>query len=47
MATLHTAAMNLLRLAGFQSIRAKLQTVMHAVTALLALEMRRPEPNTC
>ncbi len=37
MATLRTAAMNLLRLAGFQSIRAGLQAVMHDITALLAM----------
>jgi hypothetical protein len=34
MATLRTAALNLLRLAGFQSIRAGLQAVMHDNTAL-------------
>jgi hypothetical protein len=33
-----------LRLAGFQSIRAWMQAVMHDITALLA--MRQPEPKT-
>ena len=45
MATLRTAALNLLRLAGFQSIRAGLQAVMHDITALLAMARRRPEPD--
>ena len=44
MATLRTAALNLLRLAGFQSIRAGMQAVMHDITALLAMAMRQPEP---
>jgi hypothetical protein len=43
MATLRTAAMNLLRLAGFRSIRSGMQAMMHAVTALLAMVRRRPE----
>ena len=43
MATLRTAALNLLRLKGFQSIRAGMQAVMHDITALLAMAMRRPE----
>jgi hypothetical protein len=47
MATLRTAALNLLRLAGFQSIRAGLQAVMHDITALLAMAMRRPEAKPC
>jgi hypothetical protein len=42
MATLRTAAMNLLRLAGFQPIRAGLQTVMHDIKALLAMARRQP-----
>ena len=46
MATLRTAAMNLLRLAGFGSIREGLQSVMHDITALLAMARRQPEP-TC
>ena len=45
MATLRTAALNLLRLAGFQSIRAGLQAVMNDMTALLAMARRRPEPD--
>ena len=44
MATLRTAAMNLLRLAGFRLIRAGLQAVMHDIKALLAMVQRRPEP---
>lgn len=43
MATLRTAAMNLLRLAGFRSIRNGLQAVMHDITALLAMARRQPE----
>jgi hypothetical protein len=42
MATLRTAALNLLRLAGFQSIRTGMQAVMHDITVLLAMVMRRP-----
>jgi hypothetical protein len=37
MATLRTAPLNLLRLAGFQSIRASMQAVTHDITALLAM----------
>ena len=47
MATLQTAALNLLRLAGFRSIRAGMQAVMHDITALLVMAMRQPEPNPC
>jgi predicted transposase YbfD/YdcC len=47
MATLRTAAMNLLRLAGFRSIRAGMQAVMHDITALLRLARRQPQPNPC
>jgi hypothetical protein len=36
MATLRTAALNLLRLAGFLSTRTGMQAVMHDITALLA-----------
>jgi predicted transposase YbfD/YdcC len=43
MATLRTAALNLLRLAGFHSIRTGLQAVMHDITALLAMARRPPE----
>jgi hypothetical protein len=45
MATLRTAALNLLRLAGFSSIREGLQAVMHDSTALLAIARRQPELN--
>ena len=44
MATLRTAALNLLRLSGFQSIRAGMHAVMHDITALLAMAMRQPSP---
>jgi predicted transposase YbfD/YdcC len=42
MATLRTAALNLLHLAGFRSIRAGMQAVLHDITTLL--EMARREP---
>jgi hypothetical protein len=42
--TLRTAAMNLLRLAGFRPIRTGLRAVMHDITALLTMAQRRPEP---
>jgi hypothetical protein len=42
MATLRTAALNLLRLAGFRSIRSGLKAVMHDITALLAMARRQP-----
>ena len=47
MATLRTAALNLLRLGGFQSIRAGMQAVMHDITALLAMVRRRPQTDPC
>ena len=47
MATLRTAGLNLLRLAGFQSIRNGMQAVMQNIMALLALVMRRQHPNHC
>jgi predicted transposase YbfD/YdcC len=47
MATLRTAAMKLLRLAGFQSIRAGLQAVMHDITALLVMVRHQPQLETC
>ena len=43
MATLLTAALNLLRVAGFQSIGAGRQAEMHDITALLEMAMRQPE----
>jgi len=42
LATLRTAALNLLRLAGFDSIRVGLHAVMHDIRALLAMAMRQP-----
>jgi hypothetical protein len=39
------AALNLLRLTGFQSIRAGMQAVMHDITALLAMARRQPDTN--
>jgi hypothetical protein len=47
MATLPTAAQGLLRLAGFQSIRAGLQAVMHDIKTLLAMVRRQPQPRPC
>ena len=44
MATLRTEALDLVRLAGFQSIRARMQAMMHDITSLLAMVMRKPEP---
>jgi hypothetical protein len=44
MATLRKAALNLLRLTGFQSIRSGMQAVIHDIKALLAMAMRQPEP---
>lgn len=45
MATLRMAALNLLRLAGFQSIRGDMQAMMHDITAWLAIARRQPVPN--
>jgi hypothetical protein len=47
MATLRTAAMNLLRLVGFRSIRAGLQAVMHDIKALLTMVRRQPQSTPC
>jgi hypothetical protein len=47
MATLRTAALNLLRLTGFRSIRAGIQAVTHDITALLAMARRQPQPDAC
>jgi multidrug efflux pump subunit AcrA (membrane-fusion protein) len=47
LATLRMAALNLLRLAGYQSIRAGMQAVMHDITALLAMVKRQPQPSPC
>ena len=46
MAALRTAALNLLSLAGFGSIRAGLQAVMHDITARLAMAWRNPGSGT-
>ena len=43
MATLRTVVLNELGLAGFRSIRAGLQAVMHDITSLLAMARVRPE----
>ena len=43
MATLRTAGLSLLRLAGFSSIREGLQALMHEITALLAMARWQPE----
>ena len=42
-ATRRTAALNLLRLTGFRSIRSGIQAVMHDIKALLAMARRQPE----
>jgi len=47
MATLRMAALNLHRLAGYESICAGIQAVRHHITALLALVKRQPQPNSC
>ena len=47
MATLRTVALTLLRLAGFQSIRAGMQRVMHDITELLAMAKRQLATNPC
>ncbi|QPN61031.1 hypothetical protein H8F24_06910 [Synechococcus sp. CBW1002] len=46
MATLRTAAMNLLRLVGCRAMRAGMQAVMYDnITALLAMATRQPSPD--
>ena len=45
--SLRTAALNLLRLVGFRSIRAGLQAVMQKITALLAMARRQPQSTPC
>ena len=47
MASLRTAALNLLRFERFQSIRAGMQAVMHDITALLAMARRQPQKEPC
>jgi hypothetical protein len=45
MATLGTAALNLLRIAGFNSIRESLQAVRHDIKGVLAMVRRQPALN--
>ena len=47
MATLRTAGLNLLWLDGFRTIRGGMQTVMHDITALLAMVRRQPHCDAC
>jgi len=47
MATLRTAALNLLRIDGFRSIRAGMQAAMHDIRALMAVVIRQPEQEPC
>jgi hypothetical protein len=47
MGSLRTAALNLLRLAGFQSIRSGMQGVMHDIGELIAMARRQPDQVTC
>ena len=47
LATLRTTALNLLRLSGFQSIRAGMQAVTHDISQLLRMARRQPEPISC
>ena len=47
MATMRIAALNLLRMAGLQLIRNGMNTVMHDITALLAMARRKPQPKPC
>ena len=44
MGSLRTAALNLLRLSGFASIRSGMQSVMHDIEALMAMARRQPDP---
>ena len=47
MAMLRSAALKLLRLAGFQSIQAGMQAVMHDIKALLAMALHKPQHDPC
>jgi hypothetical protein len=47
LASLRTAALNLLRLAGFQSICRGMQAVMHDITTMLAMAMCQPVSKSC
>ena len=42
--SLRTVALNLLRLEGFQSIRAGMQKMSHDITAMLGMARREPQP---
>jgi hypothetical protein len=42
MGSLRTEALNLLRQAGFQSIRSGMQSVMHDIGQLVAMARRQP-----
>jgi len=42
-----TAALNLLRVAGFQSIRSRMQLVNHDIMARLGMVRRLPHPDLC
>jgi hypothetical protein len=46
MAALRTAALNLLRLAGFDSIMAGRQMVMYDITTLLTMVLQQPDSRT-
>ena len=46
MASLRTAALNLLRFDGFLSIRAGLQARMHDITTLLTMALRQPQTDS-
>jgi hypothetical protein len=47
MTALRTPALSLLRLAGFQLIRAGMQAVTHDIATLLTIAMRQPGTNPC
>ena len=47
MATLLTAPLNLLRVAGFRLIRAGIQVVMLDITGPLAMARLQPQPEPC
>ncbi|MCP9772602.1 transposase [Synechococcus sp. Tobar12-5m-g] len=47
LATLRTAALNLLRLAGSQQIRAGLQAVSRDINQLLGMAWRQPKQSPC
>jgi hypothetical protein len=47
MATLRRAALNLMRLSGFQSIRSGMQGVCQDITELLAMVRRQQGPRPC